>query len=272
MNCVLFEKDKTKLEEISRLCTACGVRVEASFIDACAGVEFLRQNKVDLVLIDWEMPEISGIAIGRLLRSFSPETRFIYLSTTDVEAQMVYATKANGYLKKPLEAERLQQYISEFAAELRAEKQQEKRKEVIIHTFGHFDVYVDGQPVFFRNSRSKEMLAMLVDRHGGIMSMNQFMEQFWPDHPVSEQNKAIYRKAAAALKKTLAEYGIGYILYSKRNQKALSTSMVSCDYYRFLSGEKAALSLYHGEYMVDYTWAEDTNGKLWRLSRYQGDM
>ena len=39
---------------------------------------------------------------------------------------------------------------------------------ICIRTFGYFDVFVEGKPIAFRNKKSKELLALLVDRRGVV--------------------------------------------------------------------------------------------------------
>ncbi|MGI6497423.1 MAG: AfsR/SARP family transcriptional regulator [Oscillospiraceae bacterium] len=141
------------------------------------------------------------------------------------------------------------------------------RQRVTIRTFGRFDLYVDHVVVVFPNSRSKELLAMLVDRRGGVVTTEEMMEVFWPEAPPSERHKAICRKAASQLHKTLQLFGVEGILIFGRNQRAIAVTAVECDYYRYLTGDHKATEEYHGEYMVEYSWAEETNGRLYHLAQ-----
>lgn len=265
MNCILFESTQAELDQMTALCKSCGITVDAGFTDPIEGIGYLQHCQPNLIIINWFINGISGPDLSRLIRGFAPSQKFIYVSNQDVEAERVFETGACGYLRKPIDSERLLNCLNAVTA---AREESVPDHHVVIRTFGHFDLYVDGRPVFFRNSRAKELLALLVDRQGGTMSSVQIVTSIWPDCPVTEQHKAIYRKAAAALKQTLNEYGIGYILHTSRNQKALNVNAVDCDYYHFLNGDKDALGLYQGEYMSNYAWGEDTNGKLWRMSGY----
>lgn len=47
------------------------------------------------------------------------------------------------------------------------------------------------------------------------------------------------------------------------------TDRLDCDYYHMLEGDMDAINAYHGEYMVQYSWAELTAGQLaWKHGRY----
>ena len=52
------------------------------------------------------------------------------------------------------------------------------------------------------------------------------------------------------------------LLIRERRQIAIRRDMVDCDYYRMLSGDMSEVNAYGGEYMVDYSWAELTSGRL----------
>ena len=55
------------------------------------------------------------------------------------------------------------------------------------------------------------------------------------------------------------------VLIRSRQQLAVRRDLVDCDYYRMLDGDMDALNSFRGEYMVDYSWAELTAGKLYFL-------
>ena len=52
------------------------------------------------------------------------------------------------------------------------------------------------------------------------------------------------------------------VLVREHGETAVRRELVDCDYYRMLEGDMDALSEYHGQYMVEYTWAEIRNADL----------
>jgi two-component system chemotaxis response regulator CheY len=72
-------------------------------------LERLREQQVDLVLLDWNMPVMSGMEMLRLLRS-NPETGSpcVMVITTETELQEVLRALDNGaneYVMKPFTPE-----------------------------------------------------------------------------------------------------------------------------------------------------------------------
>ena len=64
------------------------------------------------------------------------------------------------------------------------------------------------------------------------------------------------------LRATLREIGMEDVLIRDRRQLAIRRDKLDCDYYRMLEGDAEAVNAFRGEYMVEYSWAELTTGKL----------
>ena len=90
---------------------------------------------------------------------------------------------------------------------------------VHIRTFGYFDVFVDDKPIAFRNEKSRELLALLVDRRGGYVSSEEAISFLWEDEPANPVTLARYRKVALRLKNILDEYGISEIVESVNGKR-----------------------------------------------------
>ena len=133
---------------------------------------------------------------------------------------------------------------------------------VRIRTFGYFDVFVDEKPIAFRNVKSKELFALLVDRKGGFVSSEEAISYLWEDEPANPVTLARYRKVALRLKNLLEEYGISEIVESVNGKRRLVTEKVSCDLLDYLSGEAEYAQLFKGSYLSNYSWAETTLAEL----------
>lgn len=145
--------------------------------------------------------------------------------------------------------------------------------DVYIRTFGHFEVFVDGTPIAFNHAKSKELLALLVDRRGGFISSNEAISYLWEDALANTTTHARYRKVAMRLKNILERHGIGYIIETKNRSRRIVTRAVRCDLYDYLWGGKEHEGLFKGSYILDYSWAEVTlseliNENLDRLPEY----
>ena len=133
---------------------------------------------------------------------------------------------------------------------------------VRIRTFGYFDVFVDEKPIAFRNEKSKELFALLVDRRGGFVSSEEAIAFLWEDEPANSVTLARYRKVALRLKNILEEYGVPDIVESVNGKRRLVTDKVCCDLYDYLSGREEFSQLFKGSYLTNYSWGENTLAQL----------
>ncbi len=145
---------------------------------------------------------------------------------------------------------------------LDAKEPEDPVSRVRIRTFGYFDVFVDERPIAFRNEKSKELLALLVDRRGGFVSSDEAIGFLWENEPVTSVTLARYRKVALRLKNLLEEYGISDVVESINGKRRLAAEKVQCDLYEYLSGKKEYAALFKGSYLTNYSWGETTLAEL----------
>ena len=139
------------------------------------------------------------------------------------------------------------------------------KKTVTIVTFGRFDIFVDGKVVVFKNRKSKELIALCIDRMGGIVKMDEAISVLWDSTPYDERAKRRYRKAALSAYNTMMEAGATEVFNNMRGACYINKNNVECDLYSYIEGNKDAELSFRGEYMFDYSWSEKTLG--WIISR-----
>lgn len=141
-------------------------------------------------------------------------------------------------------------------------KELPEKRSVWIRTFGYFDVFVGETPIAFRNKKSKELFALLVDRRGGYVSSEEAIGFLWEEEPVNSVTLSRYRKVALRLKNTLEEYGISEIVESVDGKRRIVMEKVQCDLFQYLSGKEEYSLLFKGSYLTNYSWGEVTLGEL----------
>lgn len=127
---------------------------------------------------------------------------------------------------------------------------------IYIRTFGYFDIFVNGKAVPFRYAKTKELLALLVDRRGGFVTSEEIVSCLWENETANKLTLARSRKVALHLKNTLKEYGIDYIIEAQKGSRRILPEKVQCDLYQYLSGKEEYRDLFRGSYMSNYTWGE----------------
>ncbi len=158
-------------------------------------------------------------------------------------------------------------YYRDITGEMMERKEVKHRVE--IRTFGYFNVSVDGQAVHFRSEKAKELLAVLVDFRGVLVSQGAVISRLWEDEPVNKLTLARLRKTFKNLQDELNEMGIGYIVESESGHRRIVPEEVYCDYFSYFTGKPQYQHLFQGSYLLDYSWAENTWEDLNRMKEEQ---
>lgn len=233
-----------------------------SFSRGEAALDAIRQGaRPDVVFSDIEMPGISGLQFAVVLKDLSPETRVVFATGYERYAVQAFRIKAHGYLLKPLAVEEVREELSYIPHATRP-----AQDKLVVRCFGHFDVFWQGQPVIFTRRQSKELFAYLVDRRGAACTSDEIALALWETGSSAVAKQRI-RNLLSDLRKTLVQIGMEKVLIREHRQIAVRKELLDCDYYRMLDGDIDAINAYHGEYMVEYGWAEMTNAKLYFTTR-----
>ena len=116
MTCIAIDDEPKALEVIERYCQKISLAsLKATFREPLKAIEFLNGEKVDLIFLDINMPDISGM---QLLQTLSPRPLIIFTTAYSQYAVESYELNALDYLLKPVTFERFLMAINKAAAAL----------------------------------------------------------------------------------------------------------------------------------------------------------
>jgi two-component system, LytTR family, response regulator len=116
MTCIAIDDEPKALEVIERYCQKIGsVSLKATFREPLKAIEFLNREKIDLIFLDINMPDINGM---QLLQTLSPRPLIIFTTAYSQYAVESYELNAVDYLLKPATFERFLMAINKAAAAL----------------------------------------------------------------------------------------------------------------------------------------------------------
>ena len=255
MRAVCVDDEKLITDYLVSLCRETPPLTEArGFTRARDALDWLRDNDADLALLDIDMPDLDGLSLAAEIKKLRPDTAIVFLTGFSRYAVDAFELRASGYLLKPVDQQRL---AAEVAHALSG-KRPEPRARILARTFGSFALLADGTPIAFKQAKCKELLAYLVDRQGGCVTRAEAFSILWEDRmydrPMQKQFDVILR----SLRETLEEHGISEILEIKKGTLRVRPDRLSCDAWRFFSGDAEAVNAFRGEYMSPYAWGAGT--------------
>lgn len=83
-----------------------------------------------------------------------------------------------------------------------------------IQCFGNFEIFVGGRPLSFKRSKSKELLAYLVDRNGATCTNGEMLAVLWEDKPDTASLHSHLRNLIFDLSHTLEDAGVNGCWYA----------------------------------------------------------
>ncbi len=138
-----------------------------------------------------------------------------------------------------------------------------KQKRILeAKTFGNFTLIHEGEVVKFSRTKSEELLGYLVYKKGSSVKTKELITALWGDHADSARYGSSLRNLIVDIKHTMNELEIQNFFITEYNNFRINPEVITCDYYDFLEGDKTAIRNFAGEFMSQYSWAEEVAGFL----------
>ena len=226
--------------------------IVGKFTDPNEAVEYARFNSVDFAVLDIDMPCMNGMELAQQLRKIRGDMIIVFATAHMQYAVDAMKMKADYIIFKPFD-----RYDIEDVLERAKLLKQRQKKKYYFHTFGLFDLRIHGEPVYFRSGKAKELLALCVYREGQIVTIYELIEKLWGEDQADNPEKTGYRRVIKELNDTLKLYGAQEILIRERGSLRIKRDIVDCDYYDARLGDKNICMSFQGEFMKQYSWAEE---------------
>ena len=225
----------------------------ARFSDCEEALEFVKGHPTDIAFLDINMRGMGGLALAESILSACPGCKIVFCTGYEEYAISAFKLHASGYLMKPISAEDVQGEIDNIKGI------HQKAKLLTVKCFGNFEVYAKNEVLVFKRLKTKELFAFLVDRNGAGMTAKQICAVLFPDDADDVKNLAYLRQLIMDLKNTLKAVGAEGVLRHETPCYRVDTTLLKCDYISHIETGKPG---FHGEYMTQYSWAEETCAML----------
>lgn len=222
-------------------------------------LEWVRDNPVDVAFLDIDMRGMGGLALAQKIMDIHPDCKIVFCTGYEQYAVTAFKLRVSGYLMKPISAQDVQEEIDHIKG-VKA-----KEKPLTVKCFGNFEVFAHGEKLPFKRTKTKELLAFLIDRKGAGVTGKEISARLWQDNGDEGKYHNYLRQLFLDLRQTLETAGVGDIVVQSNYSYSLDAEKIDCDYYTYLKTGKPE---FRGEYMMQYSWAEETCGLLWGKNRY----
>lgn len=220
MQILLVDDEKELTTPLSRVLTEEGYQVDVAN-NGLIGEELAQQNEYNLLILDWLMPEKSGLELCRSLRSRNDQTPVLFLTAKDTVDDRVAGLDvgADDYIIKPFE-------LREFLARVRALLRRSTQENVMNSRLKLEDLELDQEnQIAYRNGsaielseKETQLLSYFMQYPEQLLTHQQIYQHLWGEDSPPSSNvlaalvRLLRRKIEATGEKTLIHtvYGKGY--------------------------------------------------------------
>ena len=254
MKIIAVDDEKIALEALSNAIKAIVAEDEViSFRYPEDAIEYIKEHFCDIAFLDVEMAGMSGVELAEELKKYNSEINIVFCTGYGNYRDKAFELHASGYLMKPITPEKVKRELENLRRPILV-----KRK-LKVQTFGNFEIYVDDKPLVFKYRRTKELFAYLIDRVGAMCTVGEIIGILFEDEGGRED---YFQKLRRDLLSTLEDVGCANAIVHKRGMLGVVVTELQCDYYDYLNKKKDLATVYFGEYMSQYSFAEYTNAQL----------
>ncbi len=263
MTILVVTNDNKERDYLSR--TISGLSPESEILCYKSSPEALalaRTRLVDMAFLDMRLLEIDAMILGQYLKDLHPFINLVFMTGRKSDAFEAMINRASGCLLHSCSEED----ISRELKELRYPTAQDRPKRAFAQTFGNFEFFVDGSPVAFKYSRTKEILAILINNRGAQTTNGEIIANLWEDDGDPEKKGSYLRNLRQDLNNTLTKLKLNDIILKQRGSMAIATDRIECDLFDWLEKKQKSRYQYIGDYMNQYSWSEYYHSDLDEIS------
>ncbi|WP_409342232.1 response regulator [Paenibacillus sp. MBLB4367] len=281
---LLIDDEKLALLQLEKLLKdLTAITVAAAFTDPVKAVQAAAELKPDVIFLDIDMPELSGMQAAEMLHSVCPAADLVFVTAYNAFATEAFELNALDYVLKPVQRDRLvktaRRLEQKWAQPATKTPQTNNLFIRCFQTLRFERKDAAPEPIRWRTTKTQELFAYLLHQQNQLVHKDVLIEALWPEY--------VYDKAATLLYTTIyqlrkslkqadinvsinnASGGTGYTLdlleaavdtveWERSIKELLPLQSDSCEEHQRL------VDLYSGDYFgdCDYAWAENERQRL----------
>lgn len=250
MKLIILDDEPAALNNFVPMITDTGFECRMFKDDPYSALDYVKNEKVDVAILDVRMPKIDGITLAEKMIAVDENLKIIVVSgyrNDEDNIRKRIGKNLVGFLYKPYDIAQFNKVLASVVI----------KPKIFIRTFNAFDLFVNGKAVQFSSSKAKELLALLTDANGSYVQIEKAVDCLWTDKDY-EHGKNLYRDAVCRLRITLQQNGIERLVRFERGKAIIDVERAECDYWNILKNG----GVFAARYLPQYEWATDTEAML----------
>jgi two-component system, OmpR family, manganese sensing response regulator len=192
MKILLVDDEPALAEPLSRLLTREGYTVDVA-TDGRVGSNLANGGSYDLLILDWMLPQLSGLQICQQLRDRGDLTPVLFLTAKDTLDDRVIGLDAGAddYLVKPFELRELLARVRALLRRVQTVDLQSTQSRLQVDDL-ELDLanqlaYVQGRSIEL-SEKETQLLGYLMQHAGQVLTHQQIQAYLWGEHTAPSSN------------------------------------------------------------------------------------
>ena len=142
------------------------------------GLKLIQEQSIDLILLDWMLPELEGLEICKIVRETDKQTPILFLTAKDTVEETIMGLEAgaNDYIKKPFS-------FAELLARIEVHFREEEEPSIlrlgdIVINKSTYQVTQNSKEVSL-TQREFELLVYLIRNKDKVCTRQCIIEKIW---------------------------------------------------------------------------------------------
>lgn len=258
------------------------LNILGGFTNPKEALQNILAEKPDIVFLDIEMPELSGIDITEIIEKTNKDIQIVFVTAYQDYAVKAFDLNVVDYLTKPIQRERLERTISRI-------KQRHKQKKVSLERYPEIICFDSLQfkwsdeetflKASWRTKKTKELFSYLLFHKDREVRKDLLVDMLWP-HLQWKQGISLLYSAIYQVRRTLRsiKYDNYIEIKNSENYYLLKTKGIKIDFIewenkidqlegineRNLSEYEEVIMMYSGDFLNknEYDWSEVERKRL----------
>lgn len=238
-------------------------------------------NKVDVIFLDIEMPEINGLEMAEKIIEINPNIIIIFVTAYDDYAVQAFELNALDYILKPVQIDRLEKTVQRITYQYNSVENEyettDKKLYITVSDDLSFRLNDDLATIHWRTTKAKELFLYLLLNEGKVIYKSDLVELFWEENDRKRAYSLLYT-TVYHVRKTLKKFNKFLQLKNKQNGYLLIVENIAVDLAQWekelnkltpvgdhnITQYENVMKLYQGPYLhkCDYLWADAERYRL----------
>lgn len=281
MRAILVDDEPLALDHLERLLRENrSVNIIGKYTNPHKALQIILQDQPDVVFLDINMPEISGIEMAKKVKTAIPSIKIVFTTAYNEYAVKAFEINAVDYIVKPIQRNRLAETINRLGKKYTTSQIKENSQMICCFQTLQF-VSLQEEPkiidVKWRTSKARELFTYLIQNRQKPVHRDVLVEIFWPEIDLDKGYAQLYA-TIYQIRKTVKSIGFHITITSVDRSYILHLHDVKLDVEEWEKGvrewvatpkrasltNQTVLNLYKGDYLVEegYLWAESERERL----------